>query len=178
MAPTTWFADCCLLIGALWGHLLPTMIALAVYFCFSDVVLISQTIFYNHVTKLLATRRERQKRSTAINADDPTQSLLTRRRGSNAKSRHRRSSARRPDPLSAILVEDNAINSEVVKNTVGVLGVCLAGALGWVIAWKSGAWVVTPPGQDKPDMPWGAEVSGYLSAVLYLGQAFTQFTPA
>ncbi|KAH0255756.1 hypothetical protein KCU91_g17321, partial [Aureobasidium melanogenum] len=56
-----WMAgDITNLAGALWADLVPTVIALAIYFCFADAVLLSQCFYYN----TLNARRER-KRSIA-----------------------------------------------------------------------------------------------------------------
>ena len=42
-----WFlGDVCNLVGALWAGLVPVIIAIAIYFCFSDGVLISQCLYY------------------------------------------------------------------------------------------------------------------------------------
>jgi len=58
-----------------------------------------------------------------------------------------------------------------VKNTLNVLGICLAGMAGWVIAWQSGAWKPTPIAgpETSGDIATGAQVLGYFSAVCYLG---------
>lgn len=42
-----WFlGDVANLLGAAWAGLVPTIIAIAVYFCFSDIVLLSQVLYY------------------------------------------------------------------------------------------------------------------------------------
>jgi solute carrier family 66 (lysosomal lysine-arginine transporter), member 1 len=42
-----WFlGDICNLVGALWAGLVPVIVAIAVYFCISDGVLISQCLYY------------------------------------------------------------------------------------------------------------------------------------
>ncbi|KAK0282975.1 hypothetical protein LTR91_009659 [Friedmanniomyces endolithicus] len=53
-----WFiGDVTNLAGALWAGLVPTVIALALYFCFADAILIGQCLYYNAVNK----RREKQE---------------------------------------------------------------------------------------------------------------------
>lgn len=41
------FGDLCNLLGAAWAGLVPTIIAIAVYFCFSDLILTSQCLYYS-----------------------------------------------------------------------------------------------------------------------------------
>lgn len=60
-----------------------------------------------------------------------------------------------------------------MRNTGAILGTCLVGALGWFIAYKSGAWSVPKDDQGVPQAM-GAQVLGYLSAVLYLGARIPQ----
>ncbi|PWW75291.1 PQ-loop-domain-containing protein [Tuber magnatum] len=160
------------LIGALWGHLLSTMIALAIYFCVSDAILLSQTVYYNHVTKALAVRREHLQSSAPADPQDQTRPLLgrPRRKSSGAKSRHRRSSARRSDSLSAILEKKTSARTAVLRNILAIMGICFAGTLGWFVAWRSGAWSAPGGNDDGQEMPRGAEMLGYLSALLYLRQ--------
>lgn len=57
-------------------------------------------------------------------------------------------------------------------NIISVLLVCTAGAGGWLVAWKSGAWTPTgEPTQDSPDanISVGPQILGYISAICYLG---------
>jgi len=167
------------LAGALWADLVPTVIALAIYFCFADAVLLSQCFYYN----TLNARRER-KRSIAAAENavidesapliaDPQENLGlpgSRRRSSAASRRRTRSSAERSNSLSNILEEGQG-STAWLKNTLSVAIILIAGAAGWAIAWRAGAWKPTPV--DVSDggrhMPVGAEVLGYASAVCYLG---------
>lgn len=44
-----WFiGDLTNLLGAIWARLVPTVVALAFYFCLADAVLILQCLYYNH----------------------------------------------------------------------------------------------------------------------------------
>ncbi|TKA83240.1 hypothetical protein B0A55_02952 [Friedmanniomyces simplex] len=53
-----WFVgDVTNLAGALWAGLVPTVTALAVYFCFADAILIGQCLYYNALNR----RRNRQE---------------------------------------------------------------------------------------------------------------------
>ncbi|KAG0136990.1 PQ loop repeat-domain-containing protein [Tuber indicum] len=174
---TIWIlGDIANLIGALWGRLLSTVIALAIYFCVSDVILLSQTIYYNHVTEALAASRELASCSTPADPHNPTQPLLARprRKSSGAKSRHRRSSSRRPASLSAILRRETSASMAILRNILAISGICFVGTLGWFVAWRSGAWSTTEKNDDNREMPGGAEMLGYLGALLYLGARIPQ----
>ena len=57
----------------------------------------------------------------------------------------------------------------VSRNIFAIAGICFAGTLGWFVAWRSGAWSATKESDDGQEMPRGAEMLGYLSALLYLG---------
>jgi hypothetical protein len=184
-----WMAgDITNLAGALWADLVPTVIALAIYFCFADAVLLSQCFYYN----TLNARRERKRSIAAaenavIDENAPligeTQENLglpgSRRRSSAASRRRTRSSAERSNSLSNILEEGQG-STAWLKNTLSVAIILIAGAAGWAIAWRAGAWKPTPV--DVSDggrhMPIGAEVLGYASAVCYLGYVHSsQHTP-
>lgn len=70
------------------------------------------------------------------------------------------------------ILEESVGTAAWIKNSFAVLCVCLAGAVGWAIAWKSGVWHPTPehagPIGDGEMMVAG-QVLGYMSAVAYLG---------
>lgn len=172
-----WFiGDITNLAGALWAGLVPTVIALAVYFCFADLVLISQCLYYN-------VKNARKARKSSLASNDPAdQPLLGRRDSSNLGlpgSHRRRSSAlsrrRRASSLPS-LVEDDIEGSLWVRNALSIAGVCLVGTAGWAIAWKTGVWVPTPThgAGDGEDVALGAQVLGYVSALCYLGARIPQ----
>ncbi|KAG9948544.1 vacuolar membrane PQ loop repeat protein, partial [Aureobasidium melanogenum] len=180
-----WMAgDITNLAGALWADLVPTVIALAIYFCFADAVLLSQCFYYN----TLNARRER-KRSIAAAENhviDESAPLLaeqqdnlglpgSRRRSSAASRRRTRSSAERSNSLANILEEGQG-STAWLKNTLSVAIILIAGAAGWAIAWRAGAWKPTPENASDGGrhMPVGAEVLGYASAVCYLGARIPQ----
>ena len=153
--------------GALWAGLLPTVIALAAYFCLADVVLIGQCFYY----KLRATRSETDSKAsdrTTLNGSphhaisDETassatedQPLLSRsdsnRPRSNSNLGLPGSHRRRPSAATAlgkILDEDSVASStdvrDGVKNALSLLFVILVGAGGWAIAWQAGVWKPVP----------------------------------
>jgi uncharacterized protein with PQ loop repeat len=108
-----------------------------------------------------------------------------RRRSSAASSgREGRSQSFSQNALAQI-IEEEGDGRGWVRNTVSVALVCLAGAVGWAIAYKSGVWKPTrtehhkSPGHgndDMGDLPMviGGQVLGYVSAVAYLGARIPQ----
>lgn len=166
------------LSGAIWAGLVPTVIALAIYFCIADFVLITQCLYYNYLNAA-----KRSRAASVVSEEEP---LLTRRRSSDTiglpGSHRRRSSAfsHRHDTLTKILEEDEGENGNSwQKNVLSILGVIVAGAVGWAIAWQSGVWSPTPEegaGSDPQatEMAVGAQILGYASAVCYLGARIPQ----
>ncbi|KAF1346351.1 PQ-loop-domain-containing protein [Lizonia empirigonia] len=171
-----WFiGDVTNLAGALWAGLVPTVIALAMYFCVADLILIAQCVYYN--TK--NARREARKTSlqSSTSAEAP---LLGRRDSSNIglPGSHRRDSQasrrRRASSLPTILDVDDQ-PSEWLKNTLIIAGVMAVGAASWAIAWMSGVWVPQPTSpSSSPPIALGAEALGYASALCYLGARIPQ----
>jgi uncharacterized protein with PQ loop repeat len=173
-----WFVgDLANLVGAVWAGLVPTVIALAVYFCFADAVLISQCVYYN----LVNARKERRQDPCVFEpaVDDPSQPLLRRgssdsmglpgsRRRSSASYRGRASGVQ--DALPSIK-EGESTSREWLTNTASIISVCVVGAAGWAIAWRLGVWKATPSnnGPSDANAAIGAAVLGYMSAVCYLG---------
>lgn len=172
-----WFiGDITNLSGALWAGLVPTVTALAVYFCFADLVLISQCLYYNIINARRDRKLSQMSSGTEGSAEEP---LLSRRRSSiGLPGSHRRSSAsaRRRSSLAAI-VEEGTGRKAWIKNTVSIFLVCLAGTAGWAIAWQSGVWRPQPELDDQvggTPSPVGAQILGYASAVCYLGARIPQ----
>jgi hypothetical protein len=155
------------------------VIALAIYFCIADFVLITQCLYYNRIN---AKRNRQDSVTSTIPEEEP---LLTRRSSDTTGlpgSHRRRSSAvsGRNDTLSKILEEgeENDV-SHWKKNVLSILGVIAVGTAGWAMAWQSGVWMPTPEegvGSGAPkavQMAAGAQILGYISAVCYLGSVFT-----
>ncbi|KAK4949205.1 hypothetical protein LTR28_007282 [Elasticomyces elasticus] len=189
-----WFVgDVANLSGALWARLVPTVCALAAYFCVADLVLIAQCVYYNWVNE----RRRRRGRGEVVEGGGggETSPLLrprvasagglpgSRRRSSAASRRSsKRASdlaAARADGLAGILEEEareSARGGAWVKNGVSVVAIVAVGAVGWAVAWKTGAWTPTPvdAGEGAQYSPRGAQVLGYASAVAYLGARIPQ----
>lgn len=165
--------------GAVWAGLVPTVIALAIYFCIADFVLISQCLYYNQVNA----RREAHRHAATLTQSEEAP-LLARQRSDDSiglPGSHRRNSARhshsseaRRDSLAKILEDvDSPTGSSWTRNIFSIIMVILVGAAGWAIAWQSGVWNPTPerPGDlpDQQHVAVGASVLGYFSAVCYLG---------
>jgi solute carrier family 66 (lysosomal lysine-arginine transporter), member 1 len=171
-----WFlGDVTNLAGAIWDGLLGTVIAIAIYFCFIDTALISQTFYY----KLRDSRRRAASLREGVDPNDPSRPLLSdsptangnadARRRSSAPSR-RRSSTAGSLPYVRDVSSDASTAMRWVRNLLAILAVCVAGTAAWAIAWKAGWWTPTPRDVDgDKEIILGAEILGYSSAVLYLG---------
>ena len=86
----------------------------------------------------------------------------------------RRSSANESRPASMGLadkVDRKTLIGSWMKNTLYVVLVCVTGAIAWAIAYSADIWKPTPVRSIGADAsaPLGAEILGYLSALLYLG---------
>ena len=190
------------LAGAIWAGLVPTVIAIAVYFCFADVALIGQCLYYNALN-----RRKKEKQRATESVDEHTNGsasgqheqtpLLQESRstpprqvkrrltdvneenlglpGSRRRSSRRNTDDLRRNSLERILEEPTTLRTWL-KNTISILGIIVVGTAGWAIAWRTGAWRPTPtsPDGDAHRGPVGAEILGYISAVLYLGARIPQ----
>ncbi|KAI0125171.1 PQ loop repeat-domain-containing protein [Xylariales sp. AK1849] len=170
------FGDIANLSGALVTGIAPTAVALAAYFCFSDLVLISQCLYYNTINA----RRSRERTQSTDTESSEDEPLLRRRRTSSTglPGSQRRNSMRHQesgfDPITRIVTgEDETPDSKPwLHNTLSLAAVYIVGAVGWFVSYKAGAW-------DEPDEP-GAPSStqsaiavvgmtlGYLSALCYL----------
>ncbi|KAE8148167.1 PQ-loop-domain-containing protein [Aspergillus avenaceus] len=170
-----WFVgDVANLIGGLWAGLVPVIVAIAVYFCLADGVLISQCLYYQVRNSRIAARR----RHSSVEAPDPTTPLLGRPSAPDAEIPHRRSRSSQhngDDTLAKLVDDQEAGPSSWVKNVSSVLAICVIGMGGWTIAWQSGVWTPAPASDDgETQMAVGAQVVGYFSAVCYLGARLPQ----
>ncbi|PWY76241.1 PQ-loop-domain-containing protein [Aspergillus heteromorphus CBS 117.55] len=183
-----WFVgDITNLIGGAWAGLVPVIVAIAVYFCIADGVLIGQCLYYkvrNSRAAAAAAARHRRRRSS-LDTPDPTTPLLGRRfsdaiensRGSarRADSHGQTAGAGADDTLAKIVEENDVGRKAWVKNLSSVLAICVIGMAGWTMAWRTGVWKPAPEEVDGGvDMAPGAMVLGYISAVCYLGARLPQ----
>jgi len=162
------FGDVTNLIGAIWARLVPTVTALALYFCLADAVLILQCLYYK---RLYSRKEQLAAASTQIPNDDPHQSLLNGNHPVVEPGSRRRRTSSFKDGSLPVVGDDGDTNSSWTWNTVSVVSICIAGATVWAIAWKARLWTPTPRDDDGrvAHGPVGAMVLGYLSAISYLG---------
>jgi uncharacterized protein with PQ loop repeat len=181
------------LSGALWTSLAPSTIALALYFCLADLILISQCSYYNAVNARRRTARHsstetHETDTTAVETDplldhDHHHQHPRRSRSDSAglPGSHRRHSARRRestlDPLTRIVTgEDETPDSNPwLHNALSLVAICFVGVTGWFISYKMGAWDVEDGLPDSGDNTVSREpqavigmILGYLSAACYL----------
>ena len=193
-----WFiGDICNLVGALWAGLVPVIVAIAIYFCIADGVLIGQCMYYGIRNKRREARRMLGRESVSAPVEDEREDepLLSRersgsytipgsmeRRNSGLSARSRRRSSRsaheaRNEQLAKILEESDENGVRMwMKNILSILAIIVVGAVGWGIAYGTGAWKPTPVEKDidVEEMATGAQVLGYASAVAYLGARIPQ----
>ena len=163
------------LIGAIWAQLVPTVVALALYWCFADAVLILQCLYYKHFRIATAS-------PTPIEtSEDPQQPLLAQRGNDEVRRRLFSASQKRrslPDVISPGFdtLEKGTSTKALIINAASILGVVVVGTLGWLIAWKIGLWRPISGENDdgKVRESVGAVILGYISAVCYLGQVGSQ----
>lgn len=163
--------------GALLTRLAPTAIALAIYFCILDTILISQALYYNTIN---ARRLAREENAEAAEASEDSP-LLARRRSSSAglpgsHIRHATHEESSMEPLRKMVTgEDETPDSRPwLHNTLGLIAVYVVGFAGWFVSYKAGAWDGEAP--SVPESPDGNKLPlaivglllGYASAAFYL----------
>lgn len=181
-----WFVgDVANLIGGVWAGLVPVIIAIAVYFCIADGVLITQCLYYKARN---ANPYALNRRRSSVETPDPTTPLLGRRFSDNLPDNvtgRRRSwtvqqqqqqEANGADGTLAKIVEENDTGRNAwFKNFSSVLAICVIGMAGWTVAWQSGVWKPAPQeNHGGVDMAAGAQLVGYFSAICYLGARLPQ----
>ncbi|KAH9827263.1 vacuolar membrane PQ loop repeat protein [Teratosphaeria destructans] len=190
-----WFVgDVTNLVGAVWARLVPTVVALAAYFCLADAVLVGQVLWYRWGfgrAKEQAEEGEGERRALLGDVarqrssfGDVTEENLglpgSRRRSSAGSSKRRQRLGESAHTLGGIPEQEGAVSGRRnawVRNTVSILAILLAGTAGWFVAYKTGAWTPTPTDAEsrgEDHTPVGAEVLGYVSAVAYLGARIPQ----
>ncbi|KAI0192784.1 PQ-loop-domain-containing protein [Astrocystis sublimbata] len=156
------FGDVTNLGGALVTGLAPTATALAGYFCISDLILISQCLYYNVRTARFARRERRSSGDTEISEDEP----LLRRNSTNSPQSN-------PDAIkrNAASEAKPTKTSAWLNNTLALCAIYIVGAAGWFVSYRAGAF--DRPGHENgsdPDSAAGISgmVLGYASALCYL----------
>ena len=196
-----WFlGDVANLAGAFWAGLVPVIVAIAVYFCIADGVLIGQCMYYGLRNRKREGKPFMRGQSLvesesavvgAVEEEGEEEPLLKRnrtnsmtipgsidRRGSSGSQRRRRSSnSRQNDHLAKILEESDEPGTKLwFRNAMRVIAIGVIGTAAWALAYESGAWRPSPTssGDEPQDMPTGALVLGYFSALAYLGARIPQ----
>lgn len=178
------------LLGALATGLAPTAVALALYFCFADVILIGQSVYYNSLNSRREARLSANGHAeTQAAASGPVEEeadeeepLLSRRRRSSLAglpgSQRRQSSMARDisslDPLARCITgEDETPDAHPwLHNALSLLAVYVVGTVGFFVSYRMGAW---GDQTHSPDVPEAGDATtmfgltmGYISAALYL----------
>ncbi|ODH36265.1 hypothetical protein ACO22_02789 [Paracoccidioides brasiliensis] len=104
-------------------------------------------------TPLLSRRMSQNLAASALVA------VASRRRRRSTESMRRRRSSHLQDSLTKILEETEPRNAWA-RNSLSVIGICAAGAAGWLIAWQSGVWHPTSD-EHSGQTVLGAQVMGY-----------------
>lgn len=157
------------LIGGLLTHLAPTAVALAMYFCVADLLLISQCIYYNTVNA----------RRAALAAEENEEAPLLGER----HAAHRRSVSSEDGAKIGPAGDELLERSSWMSNTASLIGVYVAGFIGWYLSYKAGAYKQADPVvfnaavQASPDLLEKIGIIlGYFSAVCYLCARVPQIT--
>lgn len=152
-------------LGGLLTNLAPTAVALAMYFCVADFLLISQCLYYN-----------------AVNARRAAQAAEENEEAPLLGERHHRRSVSSEDGTKIGPAGDELLErSSWMSNTASLIGVYVAGFIGWYLSYKAGAYREADPVvfnaamQASPDLLEKIGIIlGYFSAVCYLWYVFTQ----
>ncbi|KAL7920817.1 putative PQ-loop G protein-coupled receptor [Trichoderma austrokoningii] len=150
------------LIGGLLTNLAPTAVALAMYFCVADFLLVSQCVYYNTVNA----------RRAALAAEENEEAPLLGERHTTA---HRHSVSSEDGGKIGPAGDELLERSSWMSNTACLIGVYVAGFIGWYLSYKAGAYKEADPVvfnaamQASPDLLEKIGiVLGYFSAVCYL----------
>ncbi|KKY36159.1 putative vacuolar membrane pq loop repeat protein [Diaporthe ampelina] len=172
------------LAGALVTNLAPSAVAIGSYFCVADVILISQSLYYNAIN---ARRRNRERLASLQAQATEEEPLLSRRRSSSGAGglpgSHRRHSVRRGssglDPLTRIVTgeDETPLQSPWLTNTLSLFAVYALGVAAWFVSREvlsSGGGDVQDPAESDPADAGKDPVVvvgmslGYISALCYL----------
>ncbi|KAK5747423.1 hypothetical protein LTR17_000064 [Elasticomyces elasticus] len=180
-----WFVgDVTNLAGAIWAGLVPTVTALAIYFCFADAILIGQCLFYRSANKKHPSTTADDERTTLLNPNSNTTTTKKPRQNSTSSipgslTRTRTTSSAANNTHLTPILEDKTTSKTrtYAKNTLSVFLILAVGTAGWAIAYKTGAWRPQSTGRHEETdegTPLGASILGYASAVCYLGARIPQ----
>ncbi|RKF76025.1 putative vacuolar amino acid transporter YPQ3 [Golovinomyces cichoracearum] len=162
------------LIGAIWASLVPTVVTIAIYFCFTDVALSTERTKLN--SNISTTHNEPTAGTNLTSENTP---LISEARSDPTFVPERR----RPSDLVNYERANETKRSQGntwIFNTVFILVTIVVGILGWVIAYLTEIWTPIPaPSNSFPydtinSTPIGAQIFGYLSAIFYLSARIPQ----
>ncbi|KAI5966995.1 uncharacterized protein KGF55_000404 [Candida pseudojiufengensis] len=170
-----WFlGDFFNLIGALWAHLLPEVIFLAIWFCIADFLMIFSYFYYTRIYKKKSPHHKKhhshhhshlegEREFIDVNESTPLSST------ESSHSRRRRSST-----LTDIAMEPQ-YHSIFVKYILPIIFVISCGTIGFLLSNPNNS--ENQPVDDLPienPIKLGPQIMGYLSAFLYLGARIPQ----
>ncbi|RKF62252.1 putative vacuolar amino acid transporter YPQ1 [Golovinomyces cichoracearum] len=173
------------LIGAIWASLVPTVVTIAIYFCFTDVVLVSQSFYYKNLKSIERTKLNsnisttHSEPTTGTNLTSENTPLFSEARSDPTLVPERRG----PSDLVNYECANETKRSQGntwIFNTVFILVTIFVGILGWVIAYLTEIWTPIPvpsnsfPSETIISTPIGAQIFGYLSAIFYLSARIPQ----
>ncbi|PHH54211.1 putative vacuolar amino acid transporter YPQ1 [Ceratocystis fimbriata CBS 114723] len=162
------------LSGSLLTGLAPTAMALATYFCFADLILISQCVYYNRLNA------QKKAALAAAAAQISEEAPLLRHRSSSiglpgSHIQHSTHEESVIDPIRKVVAgEDETPDSKPwLHNVLGLVAVYIVGFLGWYMSSKLGAWSETPSDSTGSQTLHGfsavaGQILGYISALCYL----------
>ena len=173
---TIWLVgDVTNLIGAIFARLVPTVTALAIYFCISDFILITQCLYYrNSVARFLAITPSAEQED--VGCQEPllrpvqsTPGFPGSRRGSSLSAKGSQYRTQEFDP--AISGTPRTLLKTWSLYILILVAVALLGLLGWSLAYQTGLWEPIAQSHELKarNEPVIALVLGYTSALCYLG---------
>jgi solute carrier family 66 (lysosomal lysine-arginine transporter), member 1 len=152
--------------------LAPTATALAGYFCISDLILITQCMYYNVRSARIA-RRRRHSSTTEASEDQP----LLRRRSTSSPGTHPHHEQTNPDAVKRLSSSDDESSGATSRltNCLAIVAIYVVGSAGWFISYSVGAWD-NANDTDAPDPSSPVAISGmvlgYASALCYLWYSY------
>ncbi|KAJ2990892.1 hypothetical protein NUW58_g2734 [Xylaria curta] len=172
------------ILGAVLQGVLPTMLILAMYYAIADIVLLGQCFYYKGFTwrdhAAPGTPNPSNRPATGV----PTEStgLLSDYLADYFAGRERRGSGwSHLSPVVPIRPKRPATSPPTstklqafLWNSVAVLMVCAAGALGWFLSRGYSNRQSTPPVDGFPELDLWGQIFGWLCAALYLGSRLPQ----
>lgn len=177
----TWLlGDVFNILGAVLQGVLPTMLILAIYYTIADVVLLGQCFYYKGFTWKDEAVLQSPKPPNGSTAAAPTErtSLLAeyldqRERRGSGWSHLSPAVPMMPERPATPLPTPTRIQT-FLWNSVAVLMVCVAGALGWFLSRQYSSRKSATPVDDFPSLDLWGQIFGWLCAALYLGSRLPQ----